>query len=63
MSEGGDMQAVAGELVEDHLAHCAADATREGGQVRRFRVVSIMPPWTPSAFPGLLPASPQNATS
>lgn len=25
------LQAVAVELLEDHLAHCVADATREGG--------------------------------
>jgi CsoR family transcriptional regulator, copper-sensing transcriptional repressor len=27
------LQAVAVELLEDHLAHCVADATRQGGEV------------------------------
>jgi DNA-binding FrmR family transcriptional regulator len=27
------LQAVAVQLLEDHLAHCVADATRQGGEV------------------------------
>ena len=32
------LQAVALELLEDHLAHCVADATREGGTVGEDKV-------------------------
>jgi DNA-binding FrmR family transcriptional regulator len=32
------LQAVALELLEDHLAHCVADATREGGAVGEAKV-------------------------
>jgi DNA-binding FrmR family transcriptional regulator len=32
------LQAVALELLEDHLAHCVADATREGGAVAEDKV-------------------------
>ncbi len=32
------LQAVALELLEDHLAHCVADATREGGNVGEDKV-------------------------
>ena len=32
------LQAVALELLEDHLAHCVADATREGGAVGEDKV-------------------------
>ena len=32
------LQAVALELLEDHLAHCVADATREGGAVGDAKV-------------------------
>ncbi|MBL8999009.1 MAG: metal-sensitive transcriptional regulator [Gemmatimonadetes bacterium] len=32
------LQAVALELLEDHLAHCVADATREGGVVAEDKV-------------------------
>jgi CsoR family transcriptional regulator, copper-sensing transcriptional repressor len=32
------LQAVALELLEDHLAHCVADATREGGTVAEDKV-------------------------
>ena len=31
------LQAVALELLEDHLAHCVADATREGGPSAKTR--------------------------
>ena len=32
------LQAVALELLEDHLTHCVADATREGGAVGQAKV-------------------------
>ena len=32
------LQAVALELLEDHLAHCVADAAREGGAVDEAKV-------------------------
>ena len=32
------LQAVALELLEDHLVHCVADATREGGTVGEDKV-------------------------
>jgi DNA-binding FrmR family transcriptional regulator len=32
------LQAVALELLEDHLAHCVADAAREGGTVGEVKV-------------------------
>ena len=32
------LQAVALELLEDHLAHCVADATREGGAAADAKV-------------------------
>ena len=32
------LQAVALELLEDHLAHCVADASREGGAVGEAKV-------------------------
>jgi len=32
------LQAVALELLEDHLAHCVADAAREGGEVAAAKV-------------------------
>ena len=32
------LQAVALELLEDHLAHCVADATREGGEIADAKV-------------------------
>ena len=32
------LQAVALQLLEDHLAHCVADATREGGAVGEAKV-------------------------
>lgn len=32
------LQAVALELLGDHLAHCVADATREGGEVAELKL-------------------------
>jgi len=32
------LQAVALELLADHLAHCVADATREGGEVAEVKL-------------------------
>ncbi len=32
------LQAVALELVEDHLAHCVADASRQGGEVADAKI-------------------------